>query len=419
MMNIVSPAARLLVFFSSLLLIFDLLSPFTLAQDVYHHHHFDDGSKSITHHEAPRHPHHHSSSHRSPFHHSPHSHHSNHHALSLITSLLSFARNILNHSPGSHISLFKAPVPDELYSDASKVPHYFHYHEHMDLSPEEPQYTGHQDHKYEDEDQAGGGHQVEHHHGDSEHHDHSNKQEHTEYTHTDDSDSDDHGHYASNIVHNNHMPHDDDDQGIRNDYLNSILASVKASRVNISPVNDTKHSEDKKESPSSSSSTESPDRGVHDTPRFLPLAKVRQVGQVIQDKPRPDYYINYYKAKQDNTVKGETGKSNDTNHRETGKSQETLTSHSRHQVQLQMQQHPQQLPSPSVYEEESPPSLKSLVSLMHQRTPIQTDQLPSRFESSRINTLYPTRARVNHHLKRGNYSSSHNASITHSSFTSG
>lgn len=409
MMNIVSPVVCV---FSSIFIL-TLLCSFIHGQDVYHHHHFDDGSKSITHHETSSHHSHqssHSSSHhRSPFHHS--NSHSNHHALSLITSLLSFARNILNHSPGSHISLFRAPVSDELYSDASKVPHYFHYHEHLDVSPDEASYsTGHQDHKYEDEDQAAGGHQVDH-HGDNEHHDHSNKQEHHEYTHTDDTDSDDHGSYASNIVHNN-VPHDaEDDRGIRNDHLNSILATVKAARVNISPVNDTKHSEDKKVS---TTTTEPSVKSAHHTRSFLPLTKVHQVGQVIEDKPRPDYYINYYKVKE-NTLKSQVANNNDTNNRETGKSYETLTSHGRHQLQQQQQK----LPLGSVYEEESPPSLKSLVSLMHQRTPIQTDQLPDRFESSRINTLYPSRVRMNHHLKRGNYSSSHNTSITHSSFTSG
>lgn len=405
MMNVVSQVLSVVLVISCTV---------SLGQEIYHHHHFDDGSKSITHHESSRSHHHHHSSHSStPFHHSHHhNHHSNHHALSLITSLLSFARNILTHAPGHHISLFKAPA-DDSYSDASKVPHYFHYHEHLDLSAHEEPHYSHQAPKYEDEETGGG------HHSDggggggghSEHHDDSSKQEHHEYTHTDDVDSDDAGHYASTIVTNN-MAHSDTDKRTRGDYLNAILSSVKATRVHISPVNDTKYSDEK----SSSSTTDPPsDQVVSQSPPFLPLPKAH-VGQVIEDKPRPDYYINYYKQKDTSHNKVQSSEQlssgNETNVRETlphKSMQVSYTGSPRHQQKLHT-------PS-SVYEEESPPNFNSLVSLMHQRTPIQTDtQSAQRFESSRINTVYPTRGRMNN-LKRGNYSSSHNTSI--SSLTSG
>lgn len=139
-----------------------------LSHEVYHHHHYPDGKHIIYHETTP-----HAATCVAPAT-LPLKHHP-----SLISKILALAKEYLTSSTHP-VSLFKPTPMEEVHTDPSKIPHYFHFHEHVDFSHDLKDHHGHK---------------HEHHHGSKEeHHDHhdGHKEEHHEEHHSHDDHDDGH-----------------------------------------------------------------------------------------------------------------------------------------------------------------------------------------------------------------------------------
>ena len=181
-----------------------------VCHEVYHHHHYPDG-KHVIYHESASHPHAPTTCivpSTMPLKHHP----------SLISKILSLAKEYLTNS--HHVSLFKPTPMEEIHADPSKIPHYFHFHEHLDLSHDEKHHKGHK-------------HKTYHHHHEEHDSDHGHKEESYEH-HSNSDDHEDHGHESKSL----HHVHSDAKKRIYLNLLNSKIKILTAeSKQNVSPDN--------------------------------------------------------------------------------------------------------------------------------------------------------------------------------------
>lgn len=254
--------------------LFSVALQVTLCHEVYHHHHYPDGKYFIV-----KEPHHHSgdSIHIHP---KPHSH-----PVSLLSRILSIAKEYFGHCPGQHISLFKPTPMEEIHSDPSKIPHYFHFHQHIDFSDD------HKHHHHEHHHKSEEGHGHEHHehyesnHGDHDDHGH-HHEEHHEHSHDD--------HFASSKA--SHKLHSEDDLSKRRLYSNFLPLLKLPNGLKIVQNNNLTTYNNGNNSPNKQEESKMNPLPLESTPRpshfLIPIYKNNHIEPVQEDRPQIDSYVN-------------------------------------------------------------------------------------------------------------------------------